>query len=60
MRKIVLSNRAQSYIKTRKYREAEVDADQALSIDPGHIKSVQRRGTAKYYLNKYKEALKDF
>ena len=34
MRKIVLSNRAQSYIKVNKYREAEKDADAALKIDP--------------------------
>lgn len=49
-RKIVLSNRAQACIKQKKYTEAERDANDALNIDPNHIKSIQRRGTARYYL----------
>jgi hypothetical protein len=40
MKKIVLSNRSQSYLKLRRYQEAENDADEALIIDPDHIKSL--------------------
>lgn len=39
MRKVVLSNRAQAYIKLKRYLEAEQDASQALEIDQGHVKS---------------------
>ncbi len=60
LKKVVLSNRAQSYIKVRKYKEAETDAAAALQIDEAHIKSLQRRGTARYHLGKLKDALKDF
>jgi tetratricopeptide (TPR) repeat protein len=60
MQKIVLSNRAQSYLKLKRYQEAEADADAALSLDPEHIKSLQRRGTARYYLGKLRGASKDF
>jgi tetratricopeptide (TPR) repeat protein len=60
MQKIVLSNRSQSYLKLKKYQEAESDADAALGFDSEHIKSIQRRGTARYYLGKYRLSLKDF
>jgi RNA polymerase II-associated protein 3 len=60
MQKIVLSNRAQSYLKLKRYQEAESDAHEALTLDPEHIKSLQRRGTARYYLGKLRGAGKDF
>ena len=60
MKKIVLSNRSQSYLKLRRYQEAEIDADQALMIDQEHLKSLQRRGTARFYLGKYRQSGKDF
>ena len=59
MRKIVLSNRAQSFLKLGKHREAELDADAALTIDSTHLKSLQRRGTARYYLGKLRESQRD-
>jgi tetratricopeptide (TPR) repeat protein len=40
MQKIVLSNRAQSYLKLKKYADAEYDAECALAIDPAHLKSL--------------------
>ena len=40
LKKIVLSNRAQSYLKVKKYKEAELDADRALLIDTQHLKSI--------------------
>ena len=60
MKKIVLSNRSQSYLKLKRYLEAEQDADQALQLDPEHLKSLQRRGTARYYLGKYRLSARDF
>jgi hypothetical protein len=60
MRKVVLSNRAQAYLKLKVYQKAYVDASDALAIDKTHVKSVGRRGTAAFYLKKYKEAQIDF
>lgn len=59
MRMLVLSNRAQSYLKIKVYEEAERDADAALKLDPDHLKSISRRGQARFYLKKYKTALGD-
>jgi regulator of sirC expression with transglutaminase-like and TPR domain len=60
MQKLVLSNRSQAYLKMKKYAEAESDADAALGFDSEHVKSLQRRGTARYYLGKLRVAMKDF
>lgn len=60
MRKIVLSNRSQAYIKLKVYQKAYDDAHSALQIDYQHIKSLGRRGTAAFYLKKYKQAKLDF
>jgi len=60
MRMTVLSNRAQAYIKLKSYQKAFDDATSALEYSPNHIKSLGRRGTAAYYLRKFKIALEDF
>ena len=60
MKKLVYSNRAQAYLKLKAYAKAFEDADKAVKIDPGHVKSVGRRGTANYYLGKLKPAKIDF
>ena len=49
LKTVVLSNRAQCHIKLKKYEQAFLDADAAVRIDPNHLKSIQRRGTAAYY-----------
>ena len=54
LKKIVLSNRAQSYLNNKKYNEAENDANSALFFDQNHVKSLQRRGVARFYLGKLK------
>lgn len=60
MKKIVFSNRAQAYIKLKAYQKAWDDAQAACEIDEHHVKSVGRRGTASYYLGKYRAAKLDF
>ena len=59
MNLILLSNRAQSYLKLRNYKLAQNDATQALSINDSHLKSLHRRATAFYYLKQYREAKDD-
>ena len=60
MRKLTLSNRAQAYLKLKAYGKAYDDSNQACMLDPAHVKSLGRRGTAAYYLGKIKEAMRDF
>lgn len=60
MKMLVLSNRAQAYIKLKVYNKAYDDAHAALQIDHKHLKSVGRRGTAAFYLKKFKQAKLDF
>lgn len=60
MRKLALSNRAQAYLKLKVYQKAYDDADGAIYIDQNHVKSIGRRGTAAFYLKKYRFALEDF
>mmetsp|Transcript_9290 Transcript_9290/g.11355 ORF Transcript_9290/g.11355 Transcript_9290/m.11355 type:complete len:142 (+) Transcript_9290:756-1181(+) len=60
MKKLVLSNRAQAYLKLKAYGKAYDDANRAVLIDPTHMKSIGRRGTASYYLGKVKQAKIDF
>jgi len=60
MKKLVLSNRSQAYLKLKAYAKAYDDANRALLIDPKHVKSMGRRGTASYYLGKIKQAKVDF
>ena len=47
-------------MKLKIYQKAYDDADAALQIDHQHIKSVGRRGTAAFYLKKFKQAKLDF
>ena len=57
---IILSNRAQAYIKVENYGLAIVDATLAIETDPSYPKAYYRRGTAEFALNKPKVARKDF
>ena len=54
MRCLVYSNRAQCYLKLKKYEQAYMDADSAIKYDANHLKSIQRRGTAAYYTKRYR------
>ena len=57
---IILSNRAQAYIKVENYGLAIADATLAIETDPSYPKAYYRRGTAEFALNKPKQARKDF
>lgn len=57
---IILSNRAQAYIKVENYGLAIVDATLAVETDPTYPKAYYRRGTAEFALNRTKKARKDF
>ena len=56
----VFSNRAQCYLNLRKHKLAEEDASKALFFDNTHIKSLNRRGEACFYLSKLGESKEDF
>jgi serine/threonine-protein phosphatase 5 len=57
---IILSNRAQAFIKVENYGLAIVDATLAIQTDPSYPKAYYRRGTAHFALCKAKKARKDF
>lgn len=57
---IVLSNRAQAYLKVENYGLAQADATAAIESDPTYAKGYYRRASAYYALNKFKLARKDF
>lgn len=57
---IILSNRAQAYIKVENYGLAIIDASLAIKTDPSYPKAYYRRGTAEFALNRPKKARKDF
>ena len=57
---IILSNRAQAYIKVENYGLAIADATAAMESDPTYAKSYYRRGSAHFALTHYKDARKDF
>jgi tetratricopeptide (TPR) repeat protein len=57
---VVLSNRAQAYIKVENYGLAMTDATTALEFDPKYAKAYYRRGSAQFALGHLKDARKDF
>ncbi len=57
---IILSNRAQAFIKVENYGLAIADATLAIETDSSYPKAYYRRGTAEFALSKAKQARKDF
>ncbi|CAM9815051.1 unnamed protein product, partial [Laminaria digitata] len=56
---LAFSNRAMAYLKLKEFGKSEADSDAALRIDPRHVKSLQRRATARNALGKHRAALGD-
>ena len=56
---VALSNRAMCNLKMKDWLSAEKDASRALELDPTHVKSFQRRSTARLALGKMRAALRD-
>eukprot|EP00918_Siedleckia_nematoides_P001448 GHVU01003437.1.p1 GENE.GHVU01003437.1~~GHVU01003437.1.p1 ORF type:complete len:480 (-),score=102.21 GHVU01003437.1:934-2373(-) len=53
-------NLAMCYLKMKDNLEAKTHCDSALEVDPKSVKGYFRRGTAKYNLQDYREAIEDF
>ncbi|KAK0063583.1 RNA polymerase II-associated protein 3 [Biomphalaria pfeifferi] len=57
---LLLSNRAQAFLKLNKYTECESDCTLSLTGAPLFVKSYLRRATARLALGKLEEAVRDF
>lgn len=53
------ANRAMACIKIRRFKEAETDCTEALTLDDRYIKAYSRRGTARKELGNYLGAVAD-
>lgn len=47
----------QTHVKLTCHTHAQVDCDNTLTLEPGHVKALLRRGVARLELGKNKEAL---
>ncbi|KAK0039780.1 RNA polymerase II-associated protein 3 [Biomphalaria pfeifferi] len=56
---LLLSNRAQSYLKLQKYTECDADCSLSLQYDPSYVKSYLRRSSARSALGRHAEAVDD-
>ncbi|XP_062002870.1 uncharacterized protein LOC133720536 isoform X1 [Rosa rugosa] len=56
---VAFANRAMSYIKIKRFQEAENDCTEALNLDDRYIKAYSRRATARKELGKFKESIED-
>mmetsp|Transcript_12680 Transcript_12680/g.16006 ORF Transcript_12680/g.16006 Transcript_12680/m.16006 type:complete len:479 (-) Transcript_12680:189-1625(-) len=56
---LAYSNRAMAHLKLKDWLNAESDAATALSLDPTHVKSYQRRSAARFSLGKLRASLLD-
>ncbi|KAK6159812.1 hypothetical protein DH2020_003193 [Rehmannia glutinosa] len=56
---VAYANRAMSYIKIKRFQEAENDCTEALNLDDRYIKAYSRRSTARKELGKLKESFDD-
>jgi RNA polymerase II-associated protein 3 len=57
---VAYSNRAMAYLKGKNFASAEEDCSSALRLNPKHVKSWNRRGTARNKLGRHRAALRDF
>lgn len=56
---LAISNRAMAYLKLKDWQNAESDSSSAIKLDKLHVKSYQRRSTARLALGKVRASLKD-
>ncbi|XP_024191297.1 RNA polymerase II-associated protein 3 isoform X2 [Rosa chinensis] len=56
---VAFANRAMSYIKIKRFQEAENDCTEALNLDDRYIKAYSRRATARKELGKLKASIED-
>jgi len=56
----IYANRAACYVQLYEPNKVRADCDEALKINPNHVKALLRRGQALESLEKYKAALEDF
>lgn len=57
---IAYSNRAMAYLKAKNFSKAEEDCCSAIRFNPEHVKSWNRRGTARNKLGRHRAAMRDF
>ena len=53
------SNRAMCMLKLKEWKKAETDCSLALQVDPAHVKSYQRRASARNAMGMHRAALGD-
>lgn len=56
---VAYANRAMSFLKLRRFQEAEDDCTEALNLDDRYIKAYSRRATARKELGKFKGSMED-
>ncbi|BFI14894.1 RNA polymerase II-associated protein 3 [Marchantia polymorpha subsp. ruderalis] len=57
---VAYANRAMAALKLNRFKEAEEDCTEAISLDDRYTKAYARRGTARRELQKYLMAVEDF
>mmetsp|Transcript_30127 Transcript_30127/g.5450 ORF Transcript_30127/g.5450 Transcript_30127/m.5450 type:complete len:83 (+) Transcript_30127:363-611(+) len=56
----IFCNRALVHLKKKSYSRVISDCEIALKLSPDYLKAYHRRGKARFCLNDYKNAIKDF
>ena len=59
-RSIILCNRAQAYLRQKAYADAVSDCTACLTLTPGTVKALYRRGCAYEALGNKADAIKDY
>ena len=59
LKTILFSNRAECFLRLRKYHESIAEAEKALAVNSNHTKSYLRKAKAKAFLNKFNESIQD-
>lgn len=57
---LAYSNRAAAWMKLSHYERALMDAEEALHLDPQHLKSIYRKGCALHHMQQFEQARECF